>query len=228
MITVSTRILNKKIAILLLIIAISLFFSAGTIAWMSGWVFLVLFFVFISLVIRWLSQHSPDLLQERITGYKSFQYRWDEVIVSIIGVLLLIWLILMPLDAVRFQWSQMPTWLQMIGALVLLCSFYLFFLTFRENPYLSPVVRTQQERGQIVISSGPYHYVRHPMYSAFVLLVIGTPFLLGSWYGIIVGLMLVILISARALLEEHALQKTLHGYNAYMKQVNYRLIPYVW
>ena len=121
------------------------------------------------------------------------------------GVLFFAWLILMPLDAVRFQWSQVPVWLQVVGAMVLLGSFSLFFLTFRENSYLSPVVRIQEERGQTVVSTGPYHYVRHPMYAAFVLLVLGTPLLLGSWYGILLGLILVVMVARRAVLEERTL-----------------------
>ena len=134
----------------------------------------------------------------------------------------------MPLDAVRFRWSQVPVWLQVVGAIILLGSFYLFFLTFRENSYLSSVVRIQEERGQTVVSTGPYHYARHPMYSAFVLLVVGTPLLLGSWHGVLVGLILVGMVARRAVLEERLLRKELKKYDLYIAQVKYRLIPHVW
>ncbi len=112
--------------------------------------------------------------------------------------------------------------------MVLLFSFYIFFLTFRENSYLSPVVRLQEERGQTVISTGPYHYVRHPMYAGIVAFAVGTPLLLGSWYGILFGLILVVLIARRAVLEERTLREELPGYAAYMARVRYRLIPHVW
>jgi protein-S-isoprenylcysteine O-methyltransferase Ste14 len=93
-------------------------------------------------------------------------------------------LILISVDAVRFHWSFVPLWLQLSGALILLCSFYFLFLTFSENSYLSPVVRVQEERGQTVVSTGLYHYVRHPMYTAILVFMIGTSLLLGSRYGL--------------------------------------------
>ena len=153
---------------------------------------------------------------------------WDRVFFVVIEVFFLAWLVLMPLDAVRFHWSRMSGWLRVMGVILLLFSFYLFFLTFRENPYLSPAVRVQTERGQSVISTGPYRYVRHPMYAAVIPFVLGTALLLGSWYGLISGLILVIGIAFRAVQEERVLQAELPGYDAYMAQVRYRLIPYVW
>ncbi len=107
-------------------------------------------------------------------------------------------------------------------------SAYLFALTFRENSYLSPVVRIQEERAQTVVSTGPYHYVRHPMYSGIVIFVVGTALLLGSWYGVLSGLILVVVIAGRAVLEERTLKNEMPGYADYMKQVKYRLIPYIW
>jgi protein-S-isoprenylcysteine O-methyltransferase Ste14 len=90
------------------------------------------------------------------------------------------------------------------------------------------VVRTQEERGQTVVTTGPYHYVRHPMYSGFVLFVLGTALLLGSYYGLIFGFILVVTAAWRAVMEERTLRKELRGYEAYMAKVKYRLIPYLW
>jgi protein-S-isoprenylcysteine O-methyltransferase Ste14 len=134
----------------------------------------------------------------------------------------------MALDGGRFHWSPVPGWLQVAGAIVLLCSFYIFFVTFRENSYLSPAVRVQTERGQTVVSTGPYHYVRHPMYAAFLLYALGTPLLLGAWYGLVLGVILVLGAARRAVLEERTLREELQGYTDYMRQVKYRLIPGVW
>lgn len=122
----------------------------------------------------------------------------------------------------------MSPWLQGFGAVVLLNSFYLFYLTFRENPYLSPAVRVQSERSQTVVRTGPYRHVRHPMYAAFALFTTGTALLLGSWYGLLGGLLLVVMVARRAVLEERVLLKELVGYRTYMKQVRYRLMPHVW
>ncbi len=159
---------------------------------------------------------------------KPNQPAWDRVFFAAMQAFFLAWLVLMPLDAVRFRWSQMPGWLQVVEAVLLLCSFYLFFLTFRENPYLSPAVRVQTERGQTVISTGPYRYVRQPMYGTTILFIVGTALLLGSWYGLLLGPILVVGITFRAVQEERVLRAELPGYDTYMARVKYRLIPYVW
>jgi len=211
------------------VFGLALFLAAGTVVWPSGWAFLILFFGFTIALTRWLLRHNPGLLKERMTGIgKANQPAWDRVFFVAMQVFFLAWLVLMPLDAVRFRWSQMPGWLQGVGAVLLLCSFYLFFLTFRENPFLSPAVRVQPERGQTVISTGPYRYVRHPMYGTTIVFIVGTTLLLGSWYGLLMGLVLVVGIAFRAVQEEHVLLAELPGYDTYMARVKYRLIPYVW
>ena len=155
---------------LFVVFALALFLPAGTVFWPAGWAFLILFIGADVALARWLLRHDPGLLQERMSGFgKPGEPAWDKVFLVGLEVFLLAWLALMGLDAVRFRWSQMPGWLQVAGAILLLGSFYLFFLTFRENPYASPAVRVQTERGQTVISTGPYQYVRHPMYAAGII-----------------------------------------------------------
>src|SRR5215207_667211 len=220
---VNVKLLMGHSAVLFVLFALALFLPAGTIAWLAGWVFLgLLFFGFYLAVTVWLFQHNPGLVQERMRLGTSDQQGWDQVLFPLIFVLFFVWLILMALDAVRFQWSQMPVWLQIVGTILLVCSFYLLFLTFRENSYLSPVVRIQEERGQTVVSTGPYHYVRHPMYAAIVIFIAGTALLLGSWYGLVLGLILVVMLVRRAVLEERTLRAELPDYAAYMAQVKYR------
>jgi protein-S-isoprenylcysteine O-methyltransferase Ste14 len=226
---VNLKLLAAEIAFLFVVIGLALFLAAGTVAWPAGWAFLVLFFGFTVAISLWLLRHSPGLLTERMTGMgQANQKTWDKVFYGLANVLFLAWLVVMPLDAVRFQWSHMPGWLQVLGALLLLGSFYLFFLTFRENTYLSPAVRLQSERGQRVVSTGPYHVVRHPMYATAIIFLAGTTFLLGSWYGLIPALVLILGIAFRAVQEERTLRAELPGYEEYMAQVKYRLIPYVW
>ena len=228
-VTVNLRLLTAEIAGMFTIFGLVLFFAAGTVAWPAGWAFLVLFLGFTVAISFWLSRHNPGLLIERMTGIgKPDQKSWDKVFFVVLQAFFLAWLVLMPLDAVRYRWTRMPAWLQVSGAVLLLCSFYLFFLTFRENPYLSPAVRIQVDRGQRVVSTGPYRYVRHPMYAAMIPYVLGTSLLLGSWYGLLFGLFLVAGVARRAVLEERVLRAELRGYDAYMAQVKYRLIPHVW
>ncbi|MFL5804657.1 MAG: methyltransferase family protein [Roseiflexaceae bacterium] len=227
--TVNLKLLTAQIVGMFVVFALALFLAAGTVVWPAGWAFLVLFFGFTVALSRWLLRHNPGLLTERMTGIgKPDQKTWDKVFFAAANVVFLAWLVVMPLDAVRFHWSRMPGWLPVIGALLLLWSFLLFFLTFRENAYLSPAVRLQTERGQTVVSTGPYQYVRHPMYATAIIFIVGTTLLLGSWYGLILGLILVVGVALRAVQEERTLRAELPGYDAYMAQVKYRLIPYVW
>ncbi|MDR3577863.1 MAG: isoprenylcysteine carboxylmethyltransferase family protein [Anaerolineaceae bacterium] len=213
---------------LFLLFSLALFLPAGTIAWPAGWTFLILFFGFFLGVNLWLFKNNPGLVQERMQFGSPDQKGWDRVVFSALLLLPFIWLVFMSLDAVRFHWSSLPLWLQLLGGLLLLFSFYLFFLTFRENSYLSTVVRIQKDRGHVVISSGPYHYVRHPMYSGMLAFFVSTPLLLGSAYGVLFGLLIVLLVARRAVLEERTLRSELDGYAAYMSQVKYRFIPHIW
>ncbi|MGH8651904.1 MAG: methyltransferase [Gammaproteobacteria bacterium] len=195
--------------------AMALLLPAGTLAWPAGWTFFVLIFGFTSGMSLWLLRFNPDLT-------------WDKVFLALMGVAFFAWLAVMALDAARFHWSQVPPWLQGTGALLLLGSFYIFYLTFRENSYLSPAVRVQTERGHTVVSTGPYRYVRHPMYAAFALFTLGTALLLGSWYGLLGGLLLIGMVAWRAVQEERVLREELEGYSAYMTRVRYRFVPYLW
>ena len=211
------------------VFALALFLPAGTFAWPAGWAFLTLFFGFVVALSYWLLRFDPELLAERMTGVgHPNQKTWDKIFLALTGFAFFAWLALMALDAVRFRWSAVPPWLQGLGALLLLGSFYLFYLTFRENTYLSPAVRVQTERAQTVVSTGPYSCVRHAMYSAFILFTLGTALLLGSWCGLLGALLLIGMVARRAVLEERVLREELEGYSAYMTRVRYRFVPYVW
>ncbi len=223
------KLLTIEVVVSFVLIALVLFLAAGTVFWAAGWVFLVLFFGFTVAISGWLLKHDPELLTERLIGFaKPNVQTWDRVFYVLANVFFFSWLVLMAFDAVRFRWSQVPVWLQVVGAILLLLSFYLFFLTFRENAFLSPAVRVQTERKQTVVSTGPYRYVRHPLYATAFILVIGTALLLGSWYGLLYGLILVALIAYRTVQEERILREELPGYDEYMKRVKYRFIPHVW
>jgi len=214
-----------------LVIALVLFLAAGTVFWFYGWIFLILLGIFSSPIVLWLLRHNPVLMEERERsriGFKPDEPIWEKAYMILLGTLFSIWWISIPLDAVRFRLSQMPTWLHVVGAIVLSCSFYLVYLTFRENPYLASEVRIQEERGQTVVSTGPYHYVRHPLYASLLLFCLGSALLLGSWIGVLLGLLLGVGFARRAVREERVLRAGLKGYDAYMAQVKYRLIPHVW
>ena len=226
---VNLPLLAAQIAGMFLVFAALLFTTAGTTQWPAGWAFLALFFGFVIALTVWLLRYNPSLLTERMTGIgKSDQKTWDKVFFMLLNVLFITWLVVMPLDAVRFHWSNMAEALQIVGALALLMSFYFFYRTFKENAYLSPAVRIQSDRGQHVVTTGPYHYVRHPMYAAATIFLVSTSLLVGSWLGVLTALALILAIAFRATREEQTLSQELPGYADYMAQVRYRLVPHVW
>ena len=135
---------------------------------------------------------------------------------------------LMALDARRFRWSAMPAALQVSGLAVQVAGDILFVLTFRESAFLSPPVRVQRERAQTVVTTGPYAVVRHPMYAAFALFACGTALLLGSWWGLLGGLVMLAMLAWRSVREERVLRDELPGYAAYLERVRWRLVPGVW
>jgi protein-S-isoprenylcysteine O-methyltransferase Ste14 len=208
---------------------LALFIPAGTLRWPAGWIYLAVYFAFVVAGSAWLLRFNPGLLVERMTGLgRRDQKRFDKWLLVVVAVLFTGWMVVMPLDAVRFGWSHVPRWLQGLGVLPLLVSFWLFYLAARHNPYLSPAIRIQTERGHAVVDQGPYRHVRHPMYAGVLPMVVGTALMLGSWLGLVAGLPLVGLVGLRAVLEECVLSRELPGYRDYMTRVRYRLIPHVW
>jgi protein-S-isoprenylcysteine O-methyltransferase Ste14 len=211
------------------VFAALLFVSAGTLLWPAGWTFMALFFGFALAIVLWLAREEPELLQERMSPpIQRDQPLWDKMFVVAVMVLFVAWLILMPLDAVRFGYSEVPDWLQILGALGVVVSLYIMFLTFRENAYLALVVKVQEERGQSVVSTGPYRYVRHPMYASMFLFFPASALLLGSWWGLLLCAVVLGLLVWRIPLEERMLENGLAGYEEYARKVRYRLIPRVW
>ncbi len=203
-----------------------LFLAAGTMRWTGGWVFLLEITIGGLITEAWLARHDPGLLAERRTARG--QAGWDRVITTIMPLLWLMWLPLMALDAVRYQASSIPFWLQCAGAAMIAASFYIVYRTYRENSYAAPVVKIQRERGHAAVTTGPYAYVRHPIYASGLLTYLGTPLLLGSWCGLAIVPVMMALLGLRSMMEERMLTAELDGYAEYLTHVRYRLVPMVW
>ncbi|MGO8865661.1 MAG: methyltransferase family protein [Alphaproteobacteria bacterium] len=206
-----------------------LFVPAGTLNWPGAWIFMAEFVVGGLAVTLWLAWRDPGLLKERMGGpFQKGQAFWDKVFMTLIIVIWCGWLVLMALDAKRWSLSHMPGALNDAGAVLIPIGFFIVWLTFRENSFAAPVVRIQEERGQRVISTGPYRIVRHPMYAGAILYMIGMPLLLGSWLGLLVLPLNLGVLTVRIFIEETALRQGLPGYNEYAARVRYRLVPGVW
>ena len=204
--------LITQTAVWIAAMAAVLFVAAGTVRWPAAWVFLAEMAGLGLAIGLWLARRDPALLAERLTaGFQAAQKTWDKVFMATVFVLWTSWLVLMALDAVRFGWSRMPVWAQATGAILIALCMAIACLTFRENSYAAPVVKIAHERGHRVVSTGPYACVRHPMYAGALLFFVGTPLLLGSWYGLAVTPVLIVVLSARAVMEERTLAEELPG-----------------
>ncbi|TPK42778.1 isoprenylcysteine carboxylmethyltransferase family protein [Mesorhizobium sp. B2-5-4] len=205
-----------------------LFLSAGTLYWPGAWVYLVMM-VGLSLTLGVvLARRDPGLMNERLSSpIQKNQTAADKILLSILLLAILGWQIFMGFDF-RFGWSAVPVWVQVIGAAVVLLSIWIRYLTMVVNSFAAPVVKIQEERGQRVITTGPYSYVRHPRYAGAILFFAGTALLLGSWWGLASVLVFVVLLAIRTFIEEKTLRTGLRGYDDYAAQVRYRLIPLVW
>jgi protein-S-isoprenylcysteine O-methyltransferase Ste14 len=211
------------------VLCVLVFLPAGTPAWPAGWAFLIIFNVCSQAMGIWLMKTNPDLLAERMKSPLSADQKpRDRLVMIAIGLFFAAWLVFLGLDAHRFGWSHVPWWGHAIGAALIVGAFYGWVGVLRANTFAAVTIRVQQERGQTVISSGPYAVVRHPMYGYAVLLLIGTPLLLGSLWGLLGVFIAMPLMGARALGEETLLMDGLPGHREYAAKVRYRLLPGIW
>ncbi|MGL9616518.1 isoprenylcysteine carboxylmethyltransferase family protein [Bradyrhizobium sp. U531] len=205
-----------------------LFASAGTLRWPSAWIFLVTCALLGPLCGWWLYRIDPALLAERLRPVlQKDQPTADKVFMSVLVAAMLLWLALIGLDQ-RMQSFDMPVVLQAAGFALFLLSTLFTLRVFRENSFAAPVVKLQAERAQHVVSTGPYAHVRHPMYGGMVVFYAGVPLLLGSWRGLLMVPIFVVLFAIRIGIEERILREGLPGYVDYTERVRYRLLPGVW
>jgi protein-S-isoprenylcysteine O-methyltransferase Ste14 len=225
--------MEKKIAFAFLYILVFpalIILLSGDFTWPEGWIFSIWFILLCFSTILYLERKDPALLAERFQkpGAGNQEY-WDRYVVYGLVIGFTLWIIIMPLDAKRFGWSPVfPLWLKGLGGAGLAGSFFLFFRSYTDNTFLSPLVRIQEDRKQRVVSTGVYGFVRHPMSLGAILMLVGAPLLLGSCYGVLAGLALTILLMTRILGEEVMLTRDLEGYREYTQNVRYRLIPFLW
>jgi protein-S-isoprenylcysteine O-methyltransferase Ste14 len=205
-----------------------LFVTSGTLHWPAAWVFLATSAVIGIGFGWWLAKTDPALLAERMRPMmQKDQPAADKKFMLVFGVIALIWFLAIGFDR-RMHASDIPVALQALGLGMLLLTTGFIMWVMRANSFAAPVVKVQTERGHRVVSTGPYAWVRHPMYSGTILFFVGVPLLLGSWWGVALSPLFVILFAVRSGIEERALIAGLPGYADYTRRVRYRLVPGLW
>jgi protein-S-isoprenylcysteine O-methyltransferase Ste14 len=221
--------INRIVQILVSIVlmGLALFLAAGRVDWPAAWIFLGSYLLMVLTVGVWVARKHPDVVNER--GKIAHDAKsWDKVLMTFYTVMLFVLFGLAGLDAGRLGWSTMPIAVQIVGYIAFVLSMAVTFWAMATNPFLSTIVRIQDDRGQYVVTTGPYRYVRHPMYAMMFLMWPGTALLLGSWWALIPAAVIVIIFVIRTALEDRTLQAELPGYVDYTQHTRYRLVPGVW
>ena len=215
-----------SLAALILVMGAIIFAAAGTTDYWQAWLFLACYFAASLVVSFWLARNDTALLERRMRGGPFAEGERSQKIIMAITSLGFVALLVVPGLDRRFGWSSMPGSVAILGDLLLLLGWLGILAVFRANSYAAATI--QVTSGQTVISIGPYALVRHPMYAAALLMLLGIPIALGSWWGALVLLALIPALGWRLIDEERLLLRDLDGYAEYRRKVRWRLIPYIW
>ena len=200
---------------------------AGRLTWWQGWVFLLVFIAYVGALVSRLWKSNPELLRERNQPGGKVE-SWDRVVMRIYSVILLILLTVSALDAGRYLWSAVPLGIQLIGWLLIGAAGFVVWHVMITNSYLSSWARLQEDREQVVVQTGAYRRIRHPMYLGIIVAFLGIPVALASWWAMIPSIVIVGLFVYRTHREDLMLIHGLNGYADYAERVRYRLLPGIW
>lgn len=220
-----------SLTIRMTLFAVALMWPAGIWHWWEAWVVTVIWTFSGVAMTNYLLHNDPELLTERLKPLplQKEQKTWDKVIMLIFFIAAIALYIIPGFDVVRYEWSEpLPLWMRVIAVLIHFPCFVMLSWVTRENTYLYQVVKIDKQRDHHVITTGPYSLVRHPMYTATIVLFFAMPIALGSRYGLILSALLAVLLVLRTYLEDRTLHDELKGYPEYAKQTPYRLIPGIW
>jgi len=207
-------------------LALTVFVSAGSLAYWQAWVHLVVFLGCSSAITAYLAKCDQKLLARRLeSGPTAEVRRSQQIIQAVASVLFLAPYVVAGLDF-RFGWSRVPAFVSGLAELFVVLGFYIVYLTFRENTYASATIEVEDE--QTVVTSGPYALLRHPMYAGASVFILFTPIAMGSWVGLPFAAALIPAVIVRLLDEERFLSESLPGYSEYLGKVRWRLLPFVW
>lgn len=225
MIALKTRAL-ASLAIVWLVMAAMIFVAAGTTHYWQAWLFLMIYLAASLFVTLDLIQRDPNLLARRVSGGPFAEKEPVQRVIMTMASIGFICLLICPALDRRFGWSGASATVCLAGDVLVLLGFAGILLVFRENSFASATIELAVE--QQVISSGPYALIRHPMYAAGLVVLLGIPLALGSWWGTLIIVPLVPVLVWRLSHEEQVLARQLPAYREYQNRVPYRLLPLVW
>jgi protein-S-isoprenylcysteine O-methyltransferase Ste14 len=214
------------LAILFAVMALLLFGAAGTLHYWQAWLFLAAYFGPSLAVTLYLSKKDPALLARRMSGGPFAEKEPVQKIIMWIISLGFVGLIVLPAIGHRLGWSQLSPMVVLVGDLLVLTGWFGIFLVFRENSFSAATIEVSE--GQRIISTGPYAWIRHPMYAAGLLMLSGIPLALGSGWSVLLVLALLPALIWRLKNEEKFLARNLPEYSEYQRNVHYRLLPSIW
>ncbi|HVO00775.1 MAG TPA: isoprenylcysteine carboxylmethyltransferase family protein [Candidatus Cybelea sp.] len=210
----------------LAVLALMIFLPAWTLAYWQAWIFIAHFTLWMVALSRYFLKHDPALVRRRMNvGPTAEREPFQKRIQAATSLLLVAAFVVPALDH-RLGWSALPVSAVVGGHLLLAAGYFAIFRTFQANSFASAVVEVGA--GQRVISTGPYALVRHPMYVGAILLFLGVPLALGSWWGLLVVPPLTAALALRAVHEESLLVRDLAGYAEYRGKVRHRFFPAIW
>ena len=206
-----------------LLVGVLIFWPAGSLGYTQGWLLMAILFIPMFGAGLVMMAKNPGLLKKRLNAKEKLH---DQgILIKLGGLMFLCGFIVAGLNY-RFGWYILPMWASLAAAALFLIAYLLYAEVLRENTYLSRTIEVQA--GQHVIDTGLYGIVRHPMYSATLLLFGTMPLVLGSLYAAVIFLAYPAIIIGRIKSEEAFLERELNGYRAYKQKVKYRLIPFIW
>ena len=205
------------------LVALMIFLPAGDFVYPNAWLFMALLFVPMLILGVWLYVANPALLASRIKNKE--QRKEQKHVVALSGIIFISVFVLCGLDY-RYDWSEVPRWLVCVASVLLLVGYVMYAEVMRENAYLSRTIEVQE--GQKLIATGMYAVVRHPMYSATILMYLAIPLVLGSLWALLLMSFYPFVIVKRIRNEEQLLVQELPGYREYQKRVKYKIIPGIW
>jgi protein-S-isoprenylcysteine O-methyltransferase Ste14 len=209
-----------------LLFGVLVFVPAGTVDYWQGWLFLGILAASIVGFTVYLALYDRPLLERRMKAGPHYEQEWPQKIIVSLILLTFFALIVLPALDHRFTWSPVAPLVSILGDAVMVLSFLFIFRVTQVNRFAAANVRV--ERDQRVIDTGPYAYVRHPMYAGAVWLFVGMPLALGSLWSLGLIVPFIPLLVWRLLDEERILRRDLPGYTEYMRTVRFRLIPLAW